>query len=124
MALAKNSIVVQFPVPTGAWGNIQYGAFSRLVGGNRVWLGRSALTTERRPTSGSDAEFAAGAFKFNIPNGELTSAGARLGLQGTMGSAFEVSLHIGNPGDNGANEVSGNNYAKVTVQTSSMTLSG
>jgi hypothetical protein len=58
-----NKLLIQFPAPTGNWGDVSYfGIFDRLSGGNLLWYG--ALTDAIAVANGDPApSFAAGALQ-------------------------------------------------------------
>jgi len=64
-AVADNTNVIQFPVPSGAWGTITHiGAFDASSAGNLIWW--AALTTPQAAGTGNDVEVAVGALDFKL----------------------------------------------------------
>ena len=126
MAVATNDNVIQFAAPTpAAWGTITHLGFHKSATGTTTFAGGSALDTSRATSIGADVEIPAGDLTITIPDGELTTYGvgqAFDGLLGTTGSIY-ISLHTASPGSNGANEVSGNAYARIAVAVSDITVS-
>ena len=59
---SQNNAVIQFPEPTGGWGNVTHFA----VHGAAGQLGWGALTTARNVVTGSDTQFAIGALRVSI----------------------------------------------------------
>ena len=125
MATATNTAVVQFPTPTGSWGTVtHYGIWSLATGG--VFLGGGQLSAQRTPGSGSDVEFAAEELDFVVGNGDFTNAAGQDAIRGALSgngarTNFHISLHSGDPGDDGSNEISGNAYARVALALTGLT---
>ena len=123
MATARNTGVIQFPEPTGTWTQpTHYGIWTGATGGD--FIGGDQLTsTVPQPTTGSDVEFAASALGLTLTEDEETAAGGRRSLNGYLVGTVYVSLHSAAPGTNGANEISGNAYARVGVALAGWTFS-
>ena len=124
MAVATNDNVIQFAAPTpAAWGTLSYLGFHDAATGTANFIGSSALDTSRATSIGADVEIPAGDFTVTQPNGEYTDYGAERALNGALGNgSIWVSAHTGDPGTTGANEVSGNAYARVEVAVSDLTI--
>ena len=117
MAFARNTNVVQFPTPqSGGWSApTHFGLWTEATAG--TFLGSSPVDgSPEAPAIGADVEFGATQLVIEIPNGELTNDGATRAVQGFVNAGtIYVSLHSSAPGTTGANELSGNEYARVAV---------
>ena len=113
MAVMRNGAVIQFPAPTANWSRVtHFGVWDASTGGN--FLGGDNLTTARTPLLGSDVEFANQAFSLTVPHGgDVTDEGARDLLRGWGNQTLYFSLHTADPGQTGANELSGSGYARA-----------
>ena len=112
----SNNAVITFPTPTSAWTTPTYvGIWSAETSG--TFYGSSALTgTVTQPQIGATVSFPVGTLEIQV-SGELVTAGETLLLDEFLGATsaadtFYVSLHNGSPGNDGANELSGGDYAR------------
>ena len=123
MAAITNDNTITFGPPTATWLDVTHAGI-RFGGSGQAFYGRSALSNNPDPAqSGATVEFAAGDLDFSIPAGELTEAAVQAMATALVSSGLIVSLHSGNPGTTGANELSGSGYARVTVAAGDWTVS-
>lgn len=125
MAIATNDNVVQYPEPSpNAWPEVDHvGLWTAATGG--TFLGGGDLTTAVTPGAGDDVRFAVGDLDIVLTTAGISTMGEIRALQGYVGStgSVYVSLHSGDPGETGANEINGNAYARVAVAVSDLTIS-
>ena len=115
MATYDNAAIIQFPMPSAAWTEpTHFGLWDAMTAGN--FRGGDALSASvSAPAIGADVQFAAGALDIEIPDGDFTTAAAGDAIEGFVGTALYVSLHSADPGDTGASELTGGDYARVEV---------
>jgi hypothetical protein len=115
-----NTGAVTFGPATGSnWAQATYGGlFDAETVGN--FMGGAALTDARTVNAGQYAEYAIGALDFSIGTqfGEdIIDAIVNALLRNTelVYAQAYMSLHSGDPGATGANELSGNNYSRTAA---------
>ena len=114
MAVRRNTATLTFPTATGSWGNVTHFGFRTTAGGG-TWLGGDALNNARQVAIGATPSFAAQELSVTVPDGEATAAGGLRAANGFISGTVYVTLHNGNPGANGTNEVSGGGYARAAI---------
>ena len=119
-----NDSKITFTTPTGDWGTVSYfGIFNHSSNtGSTAFLLKGQINPSRDVQSGDSVFFDAGQLTLTIadPAGSSNlfsnlSKGKMLDSIVASGSAVYLSLHSGDPGDTGANELSGNGYLRQSV---------
>ena len=120
MALARNDNQIDFPDATGSWGNVTHVG----VRVGATFKGGSDLTTALNINTAGEVYFPANSLGLRIDRGEFTNAAAAEALAAIYGTGnITLSLHTGDPGMTGANEVpSQNGYARVNYAVSALTV--
>ncbi len=115
MASYSNTSAVTFPVPSDDWADPTFvGIWTAATGG--TFLGRVGLSNDvDAPTDGATVSFAATMLVVEISNDDFTVAGAQQALNGYISGTRYISLHSADPGTDGSNELSGNDYARVAI---------
>lgn len=128
----SNTGAITFPAASGSWGTITHWALmDASTGGNM--LAHGALTTSNAVVSGNVVTFAAGAIDVTATSGAISTYLANKLLDHVLKTASYtvptnicVGLSTANPGDSAGAlaEPSGNNYARVTLNTWDAASSG
>lgn len=115
----SNTSAVVFPAATGNWTEATYGGlFDAATAGN--FLFGAALTANITVLTDEIARFAAGAFdlsvtgKFGLTTAHNVINALLRNTELVVAQAY-ASLHSGDPGTTGANELSGNNYSRTAM---------
>lgn len=115
----SNTSAVVFPTATGNWTQATYGGlWDAATLGNFLFGG--ALTANITVLNAEIARFAAGAFDISMTGKFGTTTihniiNALLRNTSLQVAQAYASLHSGDPGTSGTNELSGNNYARVAM---------
>ena len=120
MSIGRNTAAVGFPQPSAGGQDPTHFGIRR---GGVFLLGRPLTDDVAAFLTGANVRFPAEMLVLTLPAGQWTAAGALDILEYYLdNNATEVSLHDDDPGDNGANELTGNNYARVTVPAGGWTV--
>ena len=100
MAIANNKAVVAFAADAVASGE---DATHFAVWRDGAVKARAAINTDPAPiTAGQFYQFAAGRLEIELPAGALSPGGAVDALNGVLSAETQVSLHSGDPGEDGS----------------------
>lgn len=124
MSVARNSAAITFGPPTANWlAPTHGGVWTAETGG--MLIGWSPLTTAVAvPQTGASVTIPIGSVSVTIPHsGEFTEDGADRAITGWLTGSTYASLHSAAPTDTGANELSGNGYARQQITWGAPTAS-
>lgn len=122
MAQASNTNIVQFPIATAAGVDVTHiGIFSAASAGD--FLGGKAVSGNPAAIAiGQRFQLAAGEVDIVVANGDFQAEMAEKMVRGAILGGLYLSLHTGNPGTTGANEVNEAWYSRVNVTQASWTV--
>ena len=84
------------------------------IGANTITSNVAANTSFRLAPGALDINYTTG--------GDLVELGRRRAIAGVVDGGIWVSLHDGNPGNGGANEVSGGSYVRKNVASADISI--
>ena len=117
----SNTAAVTFPTPTSAWAQPTHFGYRTAANGG-TWIGGDALSAAvAAPQAGATVQFPANALVVELPPGEWEAGGVAKGLVGFISGTLYVTLHSGNPGADGANELAGGGYQRVAIPANAWT---
>ena len=121
-ASITNSAIINYNVADAAGVDATHiGLYTALTSG--TFLGGVAMTSNTSVIQdGERYRFAASAITFTVANGDFTAAMAEKLANGAVLGGLFISLHTGDPGSNGADEVTPSWYARASVAANAWTV--
>ena len=116
MATSENTAVVTFGTPTATWTQPTHYSIWADEATDILLLTGTLSGNPDQPTIGRETRYNAGAFDLTFPRGDFEAAGMLHIVDYYLDNkAIMFRLHSASPGSNGANELTGNGYARATI---------
>ena len=122
MAQASNTNLIQFPAATIAGLDVTHIGLRTAQAAGTFLGGKAVSGNPAAIQIGQRYQLAAGEIDLVVANGDYVAAMAERFVRGGIAAGLWISLHTGNPGNNGANEISESWYSRVQVPQASWTV--